>query len=274
MDLIGKYETRTFPPSRLATIDIATVGLSKHHVTALIEVDVTDARKKISELRELNSKISFNAWLIKCISETAVKFDLIHGIKKGKRKVVVFEDVDIAILIEREVKGQKVPLPYVIRKTNTKSIDQIYCEIEQGKNQSIQDPGDNVLGEKKNALLMKFYYMLPGLIRRSLIKYMVRNPYLSKKQMGTIVVTSLGMAGNINGWVIPITIHPLCFGVGSIVKKPGVIGDKIAIRDYLPLTIMVDHDVVDGVPAAEALSELTRMIESGYGLDSEKYTLV
>ncbi|MGA1873295.1 MAG: 2-oxo acid dehydrogenase subunit E2, partial [Thermoplasmatota archaeon] len=97
----------------------------------------------------------------------------------------------------------------------------------------------------------------PGLVLRPM-----------KKMMGTVVVTSVGMAGRINGWVIPVGIHPLCFGVGSIVRKPGVVEDRIEPREILYLTVLADHDVIDGAPAVRALAELTRMIESGYGLQN------
>jgi pyruvate/2-oxoglutarate dehydrogenase complex dihydrolipoamide acyltransferase (E2) component len=95
---------------------------------------------------------------------------------------------------------------------------------------------------------------------------MIRNPVTAKKQMGTVVVTSLGMMGRFNGWFVPMGIHPLIIGIGSINKKPGVVGDKIDIREFLNITVMVDHDVVDGAPAVRALSRLTKMIERGYGL--------
>lgn len=126
--------------------------------------------------------------------------------------------------------------------------------------------GDNILGERKNVFLMKLNYMLPGFIRRFLLKYIVRNPFLTKQIMGTVVVTSVGTAGKINGWVIPVSIHPLCFAVGSIIKKPGVIEDRIEIREYLYMTVLVDHDIIDGAPAVRALSKLTRLIENGYCL--------
>lgn len=266
MNNIGDYESKTFPLSRISTFDVVAVGLEKHHVRALIELDVTKARKKISGLKKQNVKISFTAWLIKCISEAAAKFNQIHGVKKGKRKVIIFKDIDISILIEREIHGQKVPLPYVIRKTNEKSIEQIYEEIRTGKQLPIQDLGDNVLGEPKNTSLMKLYYMLPGFIRRLLLKYIIWNPFLTKQTMGTVVVTSVGMAGKINGWVIPVGIHPLCFAVGSIVKKPGVVENRIEIREHLYMTVLIDHDIIDGAPAVRALSKLTQMIENGFGL--------
>lgn len=72
--------------------------------------------------------------------------------------------------------------------------------------------------------------------------------------------------GRINGWVIPISVHPLCFAIGSIIKKPGVINDRIEIREYLYIIVLVDHDVIDGAPAVRALSKLTKLVESGFGL--------
>ncbi|MGE5380275.1 MAG: 2-oxo acid dehydrogenase subunit E2 [Methylocystaceae bacterium] len=262
----GQYETTTFPASRLATFDVTAVGLNKHHVTALVELDVAAARQKIVSLKEQNYKVSFNAWILKCISEAVSQFGEVHGVKKGKRQVVIFKDVDISMVIEREVQGQKVPLPYVIRGTNNKSIEQIYDEIEVGKKQPLQDAGDNVLGEKQNTFLMKLYYMLPGFIRRSIWQYIIRNPFLTKQLMGTVVVTSVGTAGKVNGWVIPIGVHPLCFALGSIVQKPGVVDGRIEIREYLCMTVLVDHDVIDGAPAVRFLSKLTELVEDGYGL--------
>jgi pyruvate/2-oxoglutarate dehydrogenase complex dihydrolipoamide acyltransferase (E2) component len=66
--------------------------------------------------------------------------------------------------------------------------------------------------------------------------------------------------------VIPITIFPLCFGLGTVCKKPGVVRDRIEVREYLSLTAMADHDVIDGAPAARFLARLVEMLESGWGL--------
>ncbi|MCX7711170.1 MAG: 2-oxo acid dehydrogenase subunit E2 [Clostridia bacterium] len=266
MENIGKYEVETFPMSRIATIDIGQVGLKKHHIKALIELDVTEARKLISEKKKRSEKVSFNSWLIKCISHAVEESIQIHGIRKGKKKVVIFDDIDISIVIEREIQGKKVPLPYVLRKTNEKSVSEICNEIRNGQKQPIDGEGDYILGEKKNDLLMKLYYTLPGFIRRLVWKHMIGSPFLTKQSMGTVMITSVGMVGKINGWVIPVSVHPLCFAVGSIVKKPGVIEDRIEIREYLYLTALVDHDVIDGAPAVRALAKLTRLIESRYGL--------
>lgn len=266
MKNIGEYKTEAFPLSRISTIDIGIAGLKKHHIKALIELDVTEARKMIFQKKKLAEKISFNSWLIKCISHAVEEFPQIHGIRKGKRKVVIFDDVDISIMIEREIQGKKVPLPYVIRKTNEKSISDICSEIKNGQKQSIEDEGDYVLGEKKNDFLMKLYYAMPGFIRKVVWKYIMQSPFLTKENMGTVMLTSVGMMGKINGWVMPVSVHPLSFAIGSIVKKPGVIDNRIEIREYLYVTVLVDHDVIDGAPAVRALSKLTKLVEKGFGL--------
>lgn len=266
MKHLGEYRLESFPSSRIATVDIGVASQMKHHIRALIELDVTDARKMIAEKKKQQQNVSFNSWLIKCISHAVEEFKDIHGIRKGKRKIVIFEDIDISIMIEREIQGEKVPLPYVIRKTNEKSIAEIYDEIRAGQSQSINDEGNYVLGEKKNEFFMKTYYALPGFVRRMIWRNIIRSPFLTKENMGTVLITSVGMMGKINGWVIPVSVHPLSFAVGSIIKKPGVKKDRIEIREYLYMTVAVDHDVIDGAPAARALSKLTKLVERGFGL--------
>jgi pyruvate/2-oxoglutarate dehydrogenase complex dihydrolipoamide acyltransferase (E2) component len=261
-----KFKTVDFPLSRIATIDIGAVGFTKHHMRALVEFDVTEARRRLTALKETDSKISFNAWVIKCISEVVCKHKLLHGIRSGKRKIVIYEDVDISIMIEREIEGVKVPLPYVIRKTNLKSLQDIALEIDSGKEQAINGVEDYVLGTKKQGSLMTLYYALPGFLRRASWKLILKNPALVKENMGTVMITSLGMIGDIEGWIIPVSVHPLSFAIGSIIKKPAVVKDSIEIREHLFLTALVDHDVIDGAPAFRALTNLKELIEKGHGL--------
>lgn len=267
MNNIGDYRIEEFPVSRIATIDIGVAGLKKHHIKAFIELDVTEARKLIREKKKQSEKITFNSWLIKCISHAVEQSKELHGIRKGRRAVVIFEDIDISIVVEKEVDGMKVPLPYVIRNTNDKSISEIAEEIQNGKKQAIDDEQDYVLGqEKRNKSLMKMYYKLPSIMRGWVWKWIIKSPLATKQNMGTVAVTFVGMMGKINGWVMPVSVHPLCFAIGSIIKKPGVVKDKIEIREYLYVTVLVDHDVIDGAPAVRALSKFTQFVERGYGL--------
>jgi pyruvate/2-oxoglutarate dehydrogenase complex dihydrolipoamide acyltransferase (E2) component len=71
------------------------------------------------------------------------------------------------------------------------------------------------------------------------------------------------MMGKINGWFIHKSVHPISFGVGSILKKPVVFKNEVKIREILNMTILVDHDVIDGAPMVRFLDDLTDYIESG-----------
>ena len=61
------------------------------------------------------------------------------------------------------------------------------------------------------------------------------------------------------------SVHPLSFGIGSIVKKPVVKNNQIQVRDILNMTILCDHDVMDGAPMVRFLNDLTKYIENFKG---------
>lgn len=63
---------------------------------------------------------------------------------------------------------------------------------------------------------------------------------------GTFTITNMGSFGNLFG--IPIINQPQSgiLGVGAIVKRPVVVGDAIAIRDIMYLSLSYDHRHIDG----------------------------
>jgi pyruvate/2-oxoglutarate dehydrogenase complex dihydrolipoamide acyltransferase (E2) component len=55
--------------------------------------------------------------------------------------------------------------------------------------------------------------------------------------------------------------------VGSMAWKPAVVEGRIEPREILNLSVLFDHDVVDGAPATRFVRRLMELIESGHGLD-------
>ena len=265
IDNIGHYDVIDFPKERIPTLDFLTLGDDNHYVKGLLELDVTEGRNKIQEHeKNTQKKISFTAWLLKCIGQAASEFKEVHSLMLGKNKIVKFEDVDISIMVEKSVEGEKVPIPLVVRRTNNKTVIQINDEIRNAQSEDISRA--TVLGDHRMKKQMKYYLSLPKFLRKYIIKRRLKDPIKIKQMMGTIIVTSIGMFTNLRGWPIPTTSHPLAFGVGSITKKPAVINDKIEIREFLSLTALFNHDVVDGAPATRFISRLGELIESGFGL--------
>lgn len=258
------YHYQGIPRSRIATFDVSSIGLLKHHVSALLEFDVTDSRKKLRDLRRSGLKLSFNAWIIKVISKVLEQHPEASAYLYNKRKLIIFNDINISILVEKKIGDEKVPMPMVIEKTNEKSVSEITIEIENAKNQILTNK--DVVLKKQSAFYERLYYILPGFIRRSIWKFLLCHPKITYKKMGNAVITSVGMMGRINGWFIHKSVHPVSFGIGSVIKKPVAIDDEIKIREILNMTILVDHDVIDGAPMVRFLNDLTKYLEKGIEL--------
>lgn len=260
------YTFQNIPRSRIATFDIFSIGLLKHHVSSILEFDVTESRRKLQDLRRSGIDISFNAWLIKIISEVVMLNKEAAAYLYNKKKLIIFNDVNISILIEKKIDGKKVPIPLLIEKTNKKNAQEISSEILKAKNQVLSNK--DIVFEKKTTRFENVYYYLPGFIRRIIWKIMLNNPKFAFKKMGNVVITSVGMMGKINGWFIQKSVHPLSFGVGSILKKPVIIDNQVLARDILNMTILCDHDVIDGAPMVKFVNDLTKYIETGKGINS------
>jgi pyruvate/2-oxoglutarate dehydrogenase complex dihydrolipoamide acyltransferase (E2) component len=260
-----KYKIQRFPDSRIATIDSGEVGKRKHHVTGLIELDVTESRTKIREYNNRsNTDISFTGWLISVISCTIKKHETPAAFLQGKDKLIIFDDVNVSLMVEKDLNGRKVPIPLLIEKANEISIQSICAQIADARNIKFTDK--DIVLQKKTRQLERMYYFLPGFLRRYFWKYLLMHPKLAFRKMGNVAFTSIGMVGKVKGWFIPTSVHPICFGVSSIVKKPMVVDERIEIREILNMTVLIDHDVMDGAPMVRFISELSGNIESGMNL--------
>ena len=266
MDLIGNYETKPFTKSRKNTVEILRENEKKHSAYGLIELDITNARNIIKKLKEKHNKnISVTGWIIKCIAEAISKHKELNAYRLGRNKLVIFDDVDILIYIEREIKEELRPLVYIIRKANEKSVFEITNEIRSAQKEKVE-PSTQFLG-KKLTRSEKFALNTPSFFQRFILWLFRRNGVLKKKYLGTVGVTSVGMIGEFKGWAVPIGgIVATFISIGGIMKKPGINKNKIEIREYLPVTVCTDHAIVDGGPTVRFLETLTKLVESGYEL--------
>jgi hypothetical protein len=77
------------------------------------------------------------------------------------------------------------------------------------------------------------------------------------------------MFGRGIGWGVTPMGHSLAVVVGGLSTRPIMVGSSIQSREYLCLTLTLDHDVIDGAPAARFTTHLKRLIESCAGLSAE-----
>lgn len=261
------YRKTRLPATRFLAIETMKMGVKAHYVNGLLEIDVTEARRLIKEARNGGSYISFTGWILKCLASAVKGFPEVNAYRKG-RYAYIFETVHIGIMVEREVDGELVPLPYVVRDCGTKSVHEISREIADVKKGDVGQ--DLVIADRQAARWAKLAIWSPGPLRGIGFRAFVRNPVRKQRMMGTIGVTAVGMFGKSGGWPLPIpNVHPLAVAVGGISRKPAYVGedDEPRPREMLNLTLMFDHDIIDGAPAARFSARLIEMMESANGLD-------
>lgn len=234
----------------------------KPMIHGLLAVDVTGPRAALrSHKAQTGESLSLTAFLTTCLAKAVDEHKAVQAFRKGEKRLVLFEDVDVNTRIEREVAGQKLVVPYIIRAANRKTFRELHDEIRAAQ------------AANANDLLTRFrlFSLLPTALFRPVVWAFTwlgrRRPRVWKQTMGTVGITAVGMFGNGAGWGIPASSPTaLMLTVGGIGQKQVMADGRVAVREELCLTISVDHDLVDGAPAARFTRRLKELIESGYGL--------
>ncbi|WP_242342819.1 2-oxo acid dehydrogenase subunit E2 [Anaeromyxobacter terrae] len=234
-------------------MDALEIGVRRHMVHALLELDVSRARELLRELERSGEKLSFTAFVVASLARAIDADRRLHAYRDWRNRLVLFDEVDVVTLVESEVDA--VAIPHVVRAANRRTLREIHDEIRR-----IQaEPGASA---QRSGALMRLSALTPGLLRRLFFRVLRRNPHWLKRTAGTALVTSVGMFGLGAGWVVGIVpLHTLCLTVGGITRKPGLVDGRVEPREYLSLTASVDHDIVDGAPAARFARHLRELIE-------------
>ena len=74
------------------------------------------------------------------------------------------------------------------------------------------------------------------------------------------------MFGAGGGWGIAFQLHTLSIVIGGITRRPILFQGRLVEREFLQLTVSVDHDIVDGAPAARVVGRLRELLLTGDGI--------
>jgi pyruvate/2-oxoglutarate dehydrogenase complex dihydrolipoamide acyltransferase (E2) component len=255
------YEIEAIPRGRATIVDALAVGARRHMVHGFVEVDVTRARRIIRQHQlETGEALSFTAFIVAAAARAIAAHKHLNAYRDWRHRLVVFDDVDVATLIESEADG--VAVAHVIRAANRKSALEIHREIRAVQARPASSP-------QRSGYAMRLSGRVPGFVRRLFLRVVRRFPRWLRRLAGTTIVTAVGMfGGKGGGWAVGIVpLHTLGLTLGGIAERSAVDGGKIVTREVLDLTVSVDHDVVDGAPAARFIRDLREAIEMRDGDD-------
>jgi pyruvate/2-oxoglutarate dehydrogenase complex dihydrolipoamide acyltransferase (E2) component len=258
------------PASRQETPNFIDLIWWRHWVYGLVEADVTTPRTLIREYESRsNEQLSFTGYIAFCLGRAVGEDRMVHAMRKGRRQLAVLEDVDVLVMIERQVGDVRAPTGHVIRQSDRRPYLEISREIHEVQSRPVS-------GTKGMPPLVHRLMLLPGPVAKlfgGLLRLSARlNPERVASMGGTVGLSAVGMFGRHSGWALAPGGHTLDVLVGGIACKPAFVENRLEPRDILKLTIAFDHDVVDGAPAARFVERLIDLVESGSGLPGAAQT--
>jgi pyruvate/2-oxoglutarate dehydrogenase complex dihydrolipoamide acyltransferase (E2) component len=221
-------------------------------VHGLITVDVTEARRL---LESIDPRPSFTAFLVASVGRAAVAHPEVHAYRNWRGQLVLHHHVDIATLVEVHTPEGSFPLAHLVRDADRRDVNDISTEIRRVKNDPASSRSGQLLTRVTPAAAK-----IPGAV--PLFYRLMAQSVRMRRMAGTVAVTSVGMFAGGGGFGIGFpTVLTLSVLVGGLSERPRIIDSQVEARQVLDLTVTVDHNVVDGAPAARFVADMRRLIE-------------
>jgi pyruvate dehydrogenase complex dihydrolipoamide acetyltransferase long form len=206
------------------------------HATTVFEVDMTNlarwlAANKDGFRQREGYGISFQTFAIKAAVEALREFPYVNASWTEDNKILLRHNINVGISIALE---NNLIVP-VIRNADTLSLAGIARAMS-----------DLVARARTNRL----------------------KP--DELQGGTFTVNNPGVFGTMMSMSIINQPNAAILTMDAVVKRPVVIGDAIAIRDMMYMSISFDHRILDGLTAAQFMGAIKRRLENP-GSDIQVY---
>ena len=195
------------------------------HTTARVALNLeVNAEKLIANRKSLEAafgKVSYNILIAEAAGKALKEFPYMNSRLSGD-ELWEMKSINIGIAVDTE-RGLLVP---VVKDVDKKSIEVLHKEFSE--------LAERALAGKSTP---------------------------QDLEGGTFTITNLG-AQEIESFV-PVINLPECaiLAVGAIMPKPVAVGEAVAVRKMMALTLVFDHRIVDGAPAAKFLQRIKHLLE-------------
>ncbi len=265
---VGGYRVEKMSASRQIAMDGYAAMPPGHKMLALLELDVTEAERAISRLRADGVRVSLFSFVVSSIAHVIAELPALNVIHEGAR-LFQFDDVDVNVPVEVHTSEGPMPRQVVVRRAQDKSAVAVFADLEEARRR-FDASGLAGVEDRMTRRLARFLMLAPRFLRLWFVRRLVHSARAAKRFAGTTSVTSVGKFASIPGFVVPYMNAPqtVMFALGSVVEKPVFVSGAVVPRSFLALTMVVDHDVVDGGPVARFAKRLQELIESPRALDA------
>lgn len=195
---------------------------STAHMSIMDEVEISSlisARAALNEvLRERGQKLSYLPFVIKAVARALKNHPVLNAELDIENGRIIYKNyINIGIAMDMD-EGLIVP---VIRDADTKSLGELAEELK------------SLIGKAQDRKLS-----------------------MEDLKDGTFSITSYGSIGGY--FAVPVIAYPqvAIFGVGRITEKPVIKNKEIVIGNIMPISMSVDHRIVDGGEVSRFVNEV------------------
>lgn len=198
------------------------------HVTFMDEIEVTDLvahRKQFKETAaERGVKLTYLPYVAKALISALREYPILNASVDDDAQEIVYKHYyNIGIATDTD-KGLVVP---VVKEADRKSMYQIAGEVDD-------------------------------------LSAKARDGKLSNEEMsgGSCTITNVGSAGG--QWFTPVINHPevAILGIGRIAEKAVVHDGEVTAAPVLAISLTIDHRIIDGLTAQQALNHVKRLLNN------------
>jgi pyruvate/2-oxoglutarate dehydrogenase complex dihydrolipoamide acyltransferase (E2) component len=248
-----RVQVRPFPSNRRLVTAAMRAGSRRMPMYGLVDVDVTTAARLLACH---DPPSSLTAFVVASVARAAAAHPEVHAYRNWRGQLVTHDHVDVATMVEISTRQGPFAIPHVLRDADVRGVPDLTAELHRVKH----DPSTSGSGrwlERAAPAATR----IPGTIQ-AMYAVMARS-IAARQRIGTVAVTAVGMFAGGGGFgITPLSLMSLEVIVGGMSQRPRILDGQAAVRDVLDLTIAIDHNVVDGAPAARFGAEFRKLLES------------
>ena len=248
-----RVEVRPFPSNRRLVTAAMRAGRRKMPMYGLVDVDVTAANRLLACH---DPPGSLTAFVVASVARAAAAHPEVHAYRNWRGQLVTHHHVDVATMVEISTPQGLFAIPHVLRDADIRAVPELTAELRGVKREPLRSRNGRWL-ERVAPTATR----IPGTVP-AMYAVMARS-VTARQRIGTVAVTAVGMFAGGGGFgITSLTLMSLEVIVGGMTQRPRIVDGQVTVRDVLELTMAIDHNVVDGAPAARFAAEFRELLES------------
>jgi len=219
----------------------------------LVDADVTEANRLLASH---DPPGSLTAFVVATVARAAAAHPQVHAYRNWRGQLVTHHHVDVGTMVEISTPQGPFAIPHLLRDADIREVPELTAELHRVKRVPSTSSSGRWL-ERAAPTATR----IPGAVP-AMYAVMARS-VSARQRIGTVAVTAVGMFAGGGGFgITSLTLMSLEVIVGGMTPRPRIVDGQVAIRDVLDLTLAIDHNVVDGAPAARFAAEFRKLLES------------